>query len=307
MAEIIQIERDGVIQYPITKPECVIDENGKNLKTQLTELSTEVGKCNVGAVDTNDSVEEPEIPSNGMTTPSGDPMHYMFETAGATYNATDEDIPMVGVYGDSYVHKAKHWHLNELGDITNEEMREIYLFANMDNSVKSSSQLMQGITTRTNIATWSGAWNNKIKESQLFGYANVINVILRRKDVHYADSNVSFMFVGCNHLEKVFPTIDATSTTSFNGAFDSAPRLKEIRLKNVKVPVKFSESTLISPASIFYLIKNSAATSNIIITLHADALANAEAAYLVDAEQDLVTYPTLTQWALSKNIQLATA
>lgn len=60
MAEIIQIERDGVIQYPITKPECVIDENGKNLKTQLTELSTEVGKCNVGAVDTNESVEEPE-------------------------------------------------------------------------------------------------------------------------------------------------------------------------------------------------------------------------------------------------------
>ena len=233
-------------------------------------------------------------------------MHYMYEAVGATYNATDADIPMTGIYGDSYAHKAHHWHLNELGDITNEEMREIYIFANLDNSAKGISQLMQGITTRTNIATWSGTWSNKIKDSQLFGYANVINVILRRNDVHYTDSNASFMFTGCNMLEKVFPIIDAASTTSFNGAFESVPRLKEIRLKNVKVPVKFSKSTLISPASIFYLIKNSAATSNIIITLHEDALANAEAAYLADVEQELITYPTLTQWALSKNIQLAT-
>ena len=73
MAEIVKIKKDGVIQYPITKPECVIDENGKNVlqlikengggssyddtevkeelarlerekadKSELTELSTEV-------------------------------------------------------------------------------------------------------------------------------------------------------------------------------------------------------------------------------------------------------------------------
>ena len=74
MAEIVKIKKDGVIQYPITKPECVIDENGKNVlqlikengggssyddtevkeelarlerekadKSELTELSTQVG------------------------------------------------------------------------------------------------------------------------------------------------------------------------------------------------------------------------------------------------------------------------
>ena len=221
----------------------------------------------------------------GMTTPSGDPMHYMYEAAGATYNATDADIPMEGVYGDSYVHKAKHWHLNELGDITNEEMREIYLFANMDNSVKGVRQLMQGTHTRTNIATWKGVWNNKINDAQLFGYAsNLKTAILRNADVHYTNSDASFMFIGCNKLEKVFPTLDATSTTSFNEALDNCLNLREVRIKNVKVTIKFNASPFISKASILYLIQNSAATSAMVITLHADAYARlAEDADIVAA------------------------
>jgi hypothetical protein len=192
---------------------------------------------------------------------------------------------MVGVYGDSYVHKAKHWHLNELGDITNEEMREIYIFANMDNGVKDGVNYMQGITTRTNIATWSGAWNNKIRENQLFGYCySLSTAILRNKDVHYTDGNTSYMFLSCTRLEKVFPIIDATSTTSFNGAFEQCLSLKEVRIKNAKVAIKFDKSPLISKASILYLIQNFAATTNIIVTLHADAYARlAEDADIVAA------------------------
>lgn len=112
MAEIVKIKKDGVIQYPITKPECVIDENGKNVlqlikengggstpdlseyltkeefskasedfattdaledyatTQQLTELSAEVSGLsegialrNVGAEDTDESVEEPDLPT----------------------------------------------------------------------------------------------------------------------------------------------------------------------------------------------------------------------------------------------------
>lgn len=37
MADIINITKDGVIQYPITKPECVIDENGKNVLQLIQE------------------------------------------------------------------------------------------------------------------------------------------------------------------------------------------------------------------------------------------------------------------------------
>lgn len=39
MAEIVKITKDGVIQYPITKPEAVIDENGKNVLQLIRENS----------------------------------------------------------------------------------------------------------------------------------------------------------------------------------------------------------------------------------------------------------------------------
>ena len=39
MVEIIQIERDGIKQYPITKPEAVVDENGKTVLQLIEECS----------------------------------------------------------------------------------------------------------------------------------------------------------------------------------------------------------------------------------------------------------------------------
>lgn len=252
MAKIIQMRDEGIEAYPITKPNCVIDENGKTLEDKMKGWM--------------------------LATPSGDPMHYAYVAAGAEYNDTGADIEKTGMYGDTIIHKAGYWYLNELGDITNDEMRTIYLYANIDNSAKNVAQLLNGITTRTNIATWSGTWNSRIRDGQIFGYAsNIITALLRDADVHYLDTNVSYMFVGCNKLEKVFPTIDATITTAFNGAFETATNLKEIRLKKIKASVSFKMSTLLSKASILYMIQNEASTSAITITLHPDAYARAMA------------------------------
>ena len=61
-------------------------------------------------------------------TPSGDPMHYAYVAAGAVWNGTGEDITRIGrMTGDTIVHKAGFWYLNELGDISNEEMRKIIM------------------------------------------------------------------------------------------------------------------------------------------------------------------------------------
>ena len=281
--------------------EIVNLQENKAEKSELTELSAEVGKkqdtitdlatIREGAAKGATAIQEVKTINGqsivgsgnveiqgggggGMTTPSGDPMHYMYEAVGAEWNGTGADIEKQGVYGDTITWKAGYWWLNELGDITNEEMREIYLFSNLDNSAKGVAQLMQGITTRTNIATWQGTWNNKIKDNQLFGYAyNLITAMVRNAEAHYLDGNTSYMFVGCTSLEKIFPTFDATSTTSFNGIFSPCQSLREVRIKNAKVPIKFTESPLISKASILYLIQNSAATSAMAITLHADTYA----------------------------------
>ena len=46
MAEIVKITKDGVVQYPITKPEAVIDEDGMTIKEKLTELSEKIDNFN---------------------------------------------------------------------------------------------------------------------------------------------------------------------------------------------------------------------------------------------------------------------
>jgi hypothetical protein len=42
MAEIVKIKKDGVTQYPITKPEAVIDEDGKTIKDRISDLESKL-------------------------------------------------------------------------------------------------------------------------------------------------------------------------------------------------------------------------------------------------------------------------
>lgn len=96
MSKIVQLKKENINEYPITMPEAVIDSNGVTVKdklktledkienikhgsdpyddtelrneiarvdTDLTELSAEVSKRNLGAEDTDESVDEPEIPA----------------------------------------------------------------------------------------------------------------------------------------------------------------------------------------------------------------------------------------------------
>jgi hypothetical protein len=133
-------------------------------------------------------------------------------------------------------------------------------------------------------------------------------------------------------LESTSPTA-AFRVKGAGAAFMRASRLKEIRnimrfdldnpytsndfvgcysLESVRAVLSakdfsFKDSARLTYESVKYMIGKSNPATKITLTLHATALANAEAAYLVDAEQDLATYPTLSDWALSKNIQIATA
>lgn len=287
-------------------------------KAELTELSSEVSGL-------SERVENLEQGGQGGGTPSGDPMHYMFEAVGATYNATGADIPMVGIYGDSYVHKAKHWHLNELGDITSEEMREIYAesFPMRRRIILESAFANTNI--RTNIPIWKGcdttaygsAASTKVS---LFGlgcdcslevFAWVVDSGEMMNIVKHLNlSSVSNLFdfrSKTPKIKKVLGEINLSNISSTYSMFSRCTSIEEIRLYKLGADLDIKLAPRLSYASIKFLLANSNATSKKTLTLHATALANAEAAYLADVEQDTTTYPTLSDWALSKNIQIATA
>lgn len=257
-------------------------------------------------------------------TPSGDPMHYAYVAAGAVYNANEEDIQMVGVFGDSYVHKAHHWHLNELGDITNEEMREIYAKSFPMRRSVYLENAFANTDIRTNISIWDEVQNSAHGGVALtkatiagIGYNSSLEVfawITNSDNGNIAKflqlSSAALLFNSPHkksELKKVLGVVNLKGVTSTFKMFDKCVKIQEVRISNLSTSLEIKDTHLLSYKSVQYMIENSTATSNITLTLHATALAVAEAAYIADSTQDTTTYPTLSDWALSKNIQIATS
>ena len=291
-------------------------------KTQRTDLSHNIKDLDNGNIElyvkgTTREVATPQYVENaiqqsggggGMTTPSGYPMHYLYVTAGAEYNDTGADIERTGMYGDTIVWKNEYWWLNELGDITNDQMRAIFVYWQKI----LQSNCYHGAKLRTNLPFQTSDTSTSSDTRDLetsFAHGGLFEVFDWRVTAPlYAPNKVwNNNFIYCYYLKKILGEISATNVTEIGNSTFSCSALEEIRIKGLKVKVFFSSCAKLSYASINYLISNSAATKAITLTLHATALANAEAAYLSDTTQDHTTYPTLSDWALSKNIQIATA
>ena len=248
-------------------------EQTSNKTTTISESSTDTQYPSAKAV--YDATQK-MMPA----TPSGDPMHYMFEMAGATYNATDADIPMVGMYGDSYVHKAKHWHLNELGDLTTQEIREIYA-SRYPCTVwnKNTQQYFTSFPFRTNMSD-ARTSNAGLALQNTFSSCKCKNIIINSKVYSLGINNMTSVFIYANNLEKILNELNVSSISTIGDSFRYLYKLKEVRLKGLKGELNIKESNLLSNASILFMIQNEAAVSAITITLHADAYDRA----MADAE-----------------------
>ena len=217
-------------------------------------------------------------------TPSGDPMHYAYVAAGAEYNDTGEDIvkttPWAGLVDDdadkTVVHKAGYWYLNGLGDITNNEMRQIYNGSIYFLSANTAVEALRYTNFRTNInlCNYKGGYSPVSLYGMLFD--SKIEVVNFRDKVM-----VNLITYFCSKSVKfIIGQIKLNSVKSFVGAFTSGINLKVVKLNGVALNISFASSSFLSSKSILYMIQNEAATSPITITLHADVynkcMANAD-------------------------------
>lgn len=213
-------------------------------------------------------------------TPSGDPMHYAYVTAGAEYNNTGADIVKTAPWADladdeadkTVVHKAGYWYLNGLGDITTEQMRLIY--NEKDNNTFFSNSLRQ-IKQKTNIPIIT---TGTYVDADCVGYGSLAEVIYfdGRAKINKIYAGFRNSYNLC-HILGVF-SLDAVSNSSNAGLFLSiCPKLISVKVSNIKVNLNLSTSPMLSCKSILYMIQNEIATTDITITLHADAYARAMA------------------------------
>ena len=213
-------------------------------------------------------------------TPSGDPMHYAYEAAGAIWNGTGADITKTAPWADMVdddadkvvTHKAGYWYLNGLGDITNEQMRMIYLESTPTLLNKDS---ISGLKARTNVKVNSvGA----VVDLSRIGAESKSEVLSISGDAKI--SQCPSMFYSCPklvHIVAQFNFTFATSNATNSYEFRDCIFLKSVRLYKLKVSINLISCKYFASKSILYMIQNEAATSAITITLHADAYARAMA------------------------------
>lgn len=189
-------------------------------------------------------------------TPSGDPMHYAYEAAGAVWNE-----------GTGY------WELNELTDITNEDMCKIYASRAISSSPRLLPNWFSGGSSRTNIVNngWSGVAsldeafvNNSAIETAVIGIDN---------GQYALPTSLYYAFAYCFNLRKIITIIDLRhykNNVKSQSPFDGCRKLVDVRIQNLKSDISFADSPLLSKESLLYMINNCASGVSFTITLHPD-------------------------------------
>lgn len=251
----------------------------------------------IGAVDTNDSVDEPEIDNsinvldngnikvtiNGVSkdfmpaTPSGDPMHHYYESLGAQWNDGEDKTLQIPIYGKDFnttdyfpvVHKSKRWYFNLLGDITNEQMANIVSYPRTISGDNSYS----GCNARSVIYDGSGSASS----ASFVGFCSSSKIeTLYTYKMMYPNSKSGILFGNTTCKYILGNPSNNSYYVGYHGILctkDYAAGLMEIRIRSLRNRAIFSGSPNLSKTSILFMVNEADPTTAITITLHATAYA----------------------------------
>ena len=166
------------------------------------------------------------------------------------------------------IHRAGHYYLNGLGDITEEQMTVIYNNGNTL-ALKYFFNAYKGRTNNMFISTAStaeidGYYFARDCECEVLSFDKGSGSILSVKS---PDNVFGNMFKLAHLLGRYRFESAATN------AFYNCKQLKSVKIHQLKYNLSLSDCPLISKKSILYAINNSTATTAITITLHANAYA----------------------------------
>lgn len=194
----------------------------------------------------------------------------LFVAAGTEYNNSGTDKTKTAPWGETVIHKAGHYYLNGLGDITERQMMDIYNaphdgrtpFAYARNNARTF--IIRGGTQQaaiTNLVAW-------------FGQAYNMEALAPVDFLGAVSGSCDRMFSGCLNLRHLYLNgFSFLYASNFSNAFTGCSSLITCCIKKVAKNIAFADSSKISKESIIYIVENSAPTSAITITLHPDAYA----------------------------------
>ena len=216
-----------------------------------------------------------EIRSNAVN-----PLRPLFIAAGAEYNDSGADKTKTAPWGETVTHKAGHYYLNGLGDITEEQMVRIYNRGNFNDAdiAPFTDSFSHANNIRTNLPR-VGRWNGTL-QTFLCLSNNRMEVITfhvaKFSATEFCDiaiPNTSSLFEGSSKLSVIDTRCRLSSSNWAGSTFKDCTSLREVRIVKLKNNVAFAQSSLLSKESVRYAIENAKPTQAITITLHSDAYA----------------------------------
>ncbi|MBR5105333.1 MAG: hypothetical protein IKU93_02730 [Alistipes sp.] len=205
-------------------------------------------------------------------TPSGDPMHYMYEAVGAVWNAT-----------------TGFWQMYDMVDVTKEEMKKAFLLGRFnpnDAQPLNASVEQHPAWVRFNIprngsfALYTSGGSSFAQSNKCLEFINLTFTSQISTSWLVANSqfvNAANAFNGCSNLRRICGPLEMSLTTNTTNMFAGCTKLTTVDVKALKQSISFADSPLLSKESILLMIENSNATSAITITLHSTAYAMAMA------------------------------
>ncbi len=205
--------------------------------------------------------------------------------------------------GAVYNEQTGFYELNGLTDITEEQMRNIYVYTSGAINQNDLSGKFSNLPIRTNLPfkANSGSYFGDASIGAMFVKNHTIEVINIGSTVY--PNYIGYAFAQCDKLRKILTVINLNSyslgkpiTTMFQGCI----LLEYVRIQKIRQSILFSNSPLLSLESLQYLITNADNTLAITFTVHADVYAKIQ-------DETQTEWHALIASAQEKNITFATA
>ena len=204
--------------------------------------------------------------------------------------------------GAVYNEKTGFYELNGLTDITEEQMKVIYVQTNHMDYIENMNDVFSNLNFRTNL----GFKQIRRTNNRTF---NLKNAFRENKNLEVLKlgnstndtwvtrcSDMQGFVTYCSNLKKIIGYIECPVAVNFL----HASLLEEIRFKNIVRNFGIKDSPLISLESLQYMITNAANTSPITVTVHADVYAKIQ-------DETNAEWHALIETAAAKQITFATA
>lgn len=196
------------------------------------------------------------------------PLRPLYIAAGAEYNDTGADKTKTAPWGETVTHKAGHYYLNGLGDITEEQMMAIY---NAPHDAFYSFGFVNS-NTRTSLMHGKGSVLSFSGSLMAWCYTSAFEVF-GIGELYTASADLTKAFKGCRKLKYITFSLLYCQGSKLTEIFDGCVELKNVNLERLSNSISFKDSTKIEQSCILYVIQHAQPAAAITITLHTDVYA----------------------------------